>query len=194
MFVATHTGDIWQIDTSGTNGILQHLVLHTGIDQLVMAYKDYLYFRNGHTLYRTSIAGSSAGSVQQLVSGTSQDSYWLDPYTNDLYLYYYRQSSTGGSDDLYTAPVDAPDQERRLASAVTLIGYGDPNTLIGWQYDQTNARFNLVSIDKASGNTHLISDQIASGAQALCQNTSAVVGAICGESVALSPVPENQQP
>lgn len=193
LFVATHTGDVWQIDTSGTNGVLQHIALRTGIDQLVMAYHDYLYFSYQHTLYRTGITSNTDGGVQRLVTGASQDSYWLDPYTrNDLY--YYRKSGTGGSDDLYTAPVDAPDQERRLASAVTLIGYGDPNTntLIGLRYDQANARFNLVSIDKVSGNTQVLADQIASGAQALCQNTSAAVGAICSESVALSPLPENQ--
>jgi hypothetical protein len=192
MFVATHTGDVWQIDASGANGVLQHLALHTGIDQLLMTRDNYLYFSYGHTLYRTSITGNPAGSVQQLVTGASQNSFWLNPYTNND-LYYYRQSSTG-SNDLYTAPVDAPKQERLLASATTLIGYGDPNTntLIGLRYNQQNGRFELVSIDKASGNTHLLSDQIAPGAQALCQNTSAAVGVICGESVALSPLPENQ--
>jgi len=187
IFVATPTGEVSRVDLS--SGKSSHMVLNTPIDQLLMVRGNYLYFTYAHILYRASVNGDIAGPVQLMVSNADLASFWLDPYTNDLY--YYRKGSDG-SFDLYTAPVGDSTHGRLLVSSATLIGYGDKDHLIALQYNQRTSHFDVLSIDKTSGAVGRISDQIALGAQALCQNATAPTGAICGDSVALSPLPDNQ--
>ncbi|BCL84311.1 hypothetical protein ccbrp13_67760 [Ktedonobacteria bacterium brp13] len=186
IFVATPTGEVSRVDLS--SGKLSYMALNTPIDQLLMVRGSYLYFTHGNILYRASVQGDIAGPVQLMVSNADLASFWLDPYTNDLY--YYRKGSAG-SFDLYTAPVGDSTNGRLLVSSATLIGYGDVKNLIVLQYKQGTGQFDVLSVDKASGASTVIS-QIALGAQALCQNATAPTGAICSDSVALSPLPDNQ--
>ncbi|GER85979.1 hypothetical protein KDW_01410 [Dictyobacter vulcani] len=183
VFLSTDNGALWKINTSQHNIPPIRLPQSIYADQLAFYRNHFLYYVRGYTLCRINVDDSQS-IEQQVVFEAASRVFWMDPISEDIY--YVKKNAT--HPDIYKHQSDtAASSDLPMQSNGIPIGYTKdaPNvwTIMYVSWNQMTGGFDI----RKTSSTQVLFSNIANGkVQALCDGGT-TRGAICDNSLALSP-------
>ncbi|GCE02977.1 anti-sigma factor family protein [Dictyobacter aurantiacus] len=184
VFLATNDGSLWKVDTKDRDKDPTRLAQTIQADKLAFYRNHFLYYMRAQGLYRINVDDDQS-QEQQVVSQADSRVFWMDPISENIY---YVKKNTAAQQDIYMHPGNTPPSaDYVVQSNGTPIGYSRDaaNTwsIVYVSWNQGTGGFDL---KKTSSSEVLLSDIMGGQAKALCNNPPAD-GAICDNSLALSP-------
>lgn len=183
VFLSTDNGALWKINPNQHNNPPVKLPQSIYADQLAFYRNHFLYYVRGYTLCRINVDDSQS-IEQQVVFEAASRVFWMDPISEDIYYVkknaaqqdiYKHQSDTAASNDVPVQPNGIPIGYTKDAPNVWTIMYVSWNPMTGG-----------FDIKKTSSPQALFSNIANGKVQALCDGGT-TPGAICDNSLALSP-------
>ncbi|GLV56381.1 hypothetical protein KDH_32220 [Dictyobacter sp. S3.2.2.5] len=184
VFLVTDDGSLWKVDTKNRDKDPTRLAQTIQADKLAFYRNHFLYYIRVQSLYRINVDDEQS-QEQQVVSQADSGVFWMDPISENIY---YVKKNTAAQQDIYMHPGNTPPSaDYVVQSNGTPIGYSrDAANTWSIVYISWNQGTGGFDIKKTSSSEVLLSDIVGGQAKALCSNSPAD-GAICDNSLALSP-------
>ncbi|GHO89357.1 hypothetical protein [Dictyobacter formicarum] len=184
VFLATDDGSLWKVDMKDHNKDPKKLPQTIQADNLAFYRNHFLYYIRAQSLYRINVDDDQS-QEQLVVSQADSKVFWMDPISDNIY---YVKKNVVAQQDIYMHQGDTPPSDDYVVqSNGTPIGYtrdaANVWSIIYVSWNQGTGGFDL---KKTSSSEILLSNIVGGQAKALCTSAPSD-GAICDNSLALSP-------